>query len=109
MHRIITVKSANSKGVIMENKYIIQSLCELVEDKTIVEDEEYAKYNDESIKLYRQILDRLGEDKEAKETLNKYDMSEGLRESVGQELFFREGFISGVRLALEILGYRKSQ
>ena len=93
----------------MKQSKIIQSLCELVDDKTIVEDKEYKKENEEGGKWFKLLDKYLKEDKKLNEIFYHYDMSEGLLEGIAQDIYFREGFLCGARLALEICGFERAE
>ena len=84
---------------------IIQQLCELVDDKTILENEEYKK-QDEEYGKWTEILERylnIKEDKELFRIYNNFCIEQGCLEGVTNELYFKEGFLCGARLALEIM------
>ena len=84
---------------------IIRTFCELVEDKKIVNDKEYKKQNEEVVKRFKLLETYLNEDKKLNEIFSHYDMEQGLLEGISQDIYFREGFLCGARLALEICGY----
>ena len=76
----------------MSQSKIIQSLCDLVEDKTILEDEEYKKQNEEKTKWFELLDKYLKADKKLNQIFYQYDMEEGLREGITQNIYYREGF-----------------
>ena len=90
----------------MAQKDIIRRLCEFVEDDNkVVNNEEYKKQNEEAGK-WLELLDKyIDADKKLYHIFYNYDMAEGLREGIEQEIYFREGFLCGARLMLEICGY----
>lgn len=89
----------------MTQSKIIQSLCELVDDKRMINDKEYKKQNEEVVKRFKLLETYLDEDKKLNEIFSHYDMEQGLLEGISQDIYFREGFLCGARLALEICGY----
>ena len=84
---------------------IIQSLCDLAEDENIFEEEEYKKQNEEAIKWYKLLEKYINADKKLYQIYNQYETAEGLREAKANNIYFREGFLRGARLALEICGF----
>ena len=88
---------------------IIKQLCELVEDKTIIEDEEYKKQSEEEYKWLGLLKKYLNENKKLNSIFENYENACGLREGIEQEIHFREGFLCGARLALEICGFERAK
>lgn len=91
----------------MSQSKIIQSLRDAVDDKILYEDKEYEKRSNE-VSKWLELLDKYlkGDDK-LSQVFYKYDMAEGLQEAREQDIFFREGFLCGARLMLEICGYKE--
>ena len=89
----------------MTQTNIIQSLCDLIEDENILNDEEYKKWDEESTKWYKLLDKYIKADKKLFNIFYQYDMAEGLREGTAQNIYFREGFLCGARLMLGIFGY----
>lgn len=87
---------------------IIESLYDSVDEKKMVEEVEYTKQLDESVKWERILTEYVGEDKKFREIFLKYTIEEGVLGSVISRQYFREGFLCGARLALEICGFEKS-
>ena len=90
----------------MAKTNIIQKLCETVDDKKILEVKEYKKQNEELHKWYEQLEKYIKEDKELYNIYYNIDMEEGLCEGIANEIYYREGFLCGARLALEICGVK---
>ena len=88
---------------------IIKQLCELVDDKTIVEDEEYKKQREEEFKWLDLLEKYLKEDKKLNSIFYNYDNACGLREGIEQDIYFREGFLCGARLIMEIFGFEREE
>ena len=84
---------------------IIQQLCELVDDKKIVEDEEYKKQREETDKWYEELDKYLTKDKKLFDIFFQFDLEEGRNEAIANKIYYREGFLCGARLMLEICGY----
>ena len=91
----------------MTQSKIIQSLCDLVDEQSFMDDEEYKK-QDEKVGKCNDILERYlnsKEDKKLQRILFDYDMEQGMLMNISNERYFREGFLCGARLVLEICGY----
>ena len=91
----------------MTQSKIIQSLCDLVDEQSFMDDEEYKK-QDEKVGKWNDILERYlnsKEDKKLQRILFDYDMEQGMLMNISNERYFREGFLCGARLVLEICGY----
>ena len=88
----------------MTQSKIIQQLCELVDDKQIVENEEYKKQREKTDKWYDQLDEYLKNDKKLFNIFFNFELEEGARESIVRDIYYREGFLCGARLALEICG-----
>ncbi|MDE5755998.1 MAG: hypothetical protein K2I23_02805 [Clostridia bacterium] len=86
---------------------IIQQLCELVDGKKIVENEEYKKQKKEADKWYEQFDKYIKEDKKLYDIYFHFEMEEGCCDAIEHEIYYREGFICGARLALEICGFSR--
>ena len=89
----------------MKQTNIIQSLCDLVDGKIVVENEEYKKQKDKADKWYEQLEKYLKEDKELYNVFCNFDLENGTCNEIAQELYFKEGFLRGARIAMEICGY----
>ena len=88
---------------------IIQSLCDLVDDKRVVENEEY-KRQDEEFGKWSDILERyMKDDKKFQKIFFNYSIAEGCLSSTESDIYFREGFLCGARLALEICGFERAE
>ena len=91
----------------MTQSKIIQSLCELVDEQSFMDDEEYKKQDGE-VGKWNDILERYTnatEDKKLQRILFNYDTEQGMLRNISNERYFREGFLCGARLVLEICGY----
>ena len=88
----------------MTQSKIIRHLYELVEDKQIVENEEYKKQREKTDKWYDQLDEYLKKDKKLFNIFFNFDLEEGANEAIANEIYFKEGFLCGARLALEICG-----
>lgn len=89
----------------MAQSDIIQKLCDLIDDERIAEDEEFKKQNDEASKLFELLQKFINADKELYNIFSKYYIQDGRRESIEKDLYYREGFLCGARLMLEICGF----
>ncbi|MDE7209208.1 MAG: hypothetical protein K2O31_04930 [Clostridia bacterium] len=93
----------------MSKSKIIQSLYDLVEDEKIVEDSEYKKQSDELGKWERILMEYIGDDKKFKEIFFNYSIEDGCLGSLISRQSYREGFLCGARLALEICGFERAE
>ena len=93
----------------MKQSKIIQQLCELVDEQSFMNNEEYRK-QDEEYGKWIDILERylnIKEDKKLFKIYNNFCIEQGGLEVVTNELYFKEGFLCGARLALEICGVER--
>ena len=93
----------------MTQSEIIQSLCDLVDEQKFMDNEEYRKQDDEYGK-WSDILERylnMKDDKKLQRIFFNFDMEQGQLRSISNDLYFREGFLCGARLAMEICGFTK--
>ena len=88
---------------------MIQSLFDLVDDEKIYENEEFKKQDDEYGK-WSEILEKyieVKDDKKLQRILSTYYLEQGKLESIEKEIYFREGFLYGAKLMMEICGYKR--
>ncbi|MDE6474501.1 MAG: hypothetical protein K2L70_05315 [Clostridia bacterium] len=88
---------------------IIQSLYDSVNEKKMVEEVEYTKQFDELGKWERILMEYIGDDKNFNEIFLNYTIEEGCLGDVISRQYFREGFLCGARLALEICGFERAE
>ncbi|MDE5654029.1 MAG: hypothetical protein K2I46_00280 [Clostridia bacterium] len=93
----------------MEQSKIIQSLCDLMTEDCRVDDEPYKKEWDELSKWSKILFKYMNGDKKFHSIFYQYDMAESLYEGAKCDFYYREGFLCGARLALEICGYVKEK
>ena len=83
---------------------IIQKLCETVDDH-ITDDKPFKKEWNESAKWLKILEEYMKDDKKFNSIFYHYDMAEGLYQGATNNYYYREGFLCGARLALEICGF----
>ena len=92
----------------MKQLDLIQSLCDIMNDEDCsVENKPYKKEWDELNKWYEILNKYVGDDKKFNRIFFEYDMADGLYQGATNDYYFREGFLRGARLMLEICGYWK--
>ena len=92
----------------MKNIDIIQSLCNLVENEDCsIENKPYKKEWEELSKWHEILNKYVGDDKKFYKIFFEYDMADGLYQGATNDYYFREGFLRGARLMLEIFGLEK--
>ena len=90
----------------MKQTNIIKSLCNLMEDEdSNQENKPYKKEMDESNRLFGKLEKLIKKDENLYKLLFEYDMADGLYEGALGEYYFREGFLRGARLMMEICGF----
>ena len=88
---------------------IIQSLCDLVDDKIIIENEEYKKQRERADKLYDLFEEYMKIDKKLFQVFFNYNIEDVACEVITNEIYFKEGFLRGARLMLEICGFEREE
>ena len=91
----------------MTQSNIIQILCDTVDCKRIANNEDYQKNLDEAVKCNEILVNFAGDNKEIQETIYQYSVAQGQLEGIASDMYFREGFLCGARLALEICGFER--
>ena len=81
----------------------------MVDGKRIGNNKEYQKYLDESVKCNKILGNFAENNKEIQETLYQYSAAQGELEGIASDLYFREGFLCGARLVMEICGYSREE
>ena len=99
----VTIKSGKGEAK-MAQWEIIQHLCDMVDNKKIIENEEYKKQKEVTDKWYDQLEEYMKNDKKLYDIFFHFDWEEGMCEGIANQIYFREGFLRGARLALEICG-----
>ena len=95
----------------MKQEKIIQHLCDFVDDKKIIENEEYKKQDKEFGKC-SDILEKhlnIKENKEIFKMYFNYTLEQGSLQNISNEIYFKEGFLCGARLMMEICGYSREE
>ncbi len=93
----------------MSHSKIIQSLYDSVDEKKMVEEVEYTKQLDELVKWEKILAKYVGDDKKFNEIFLNYTIEEASLGCVISRQYFREGFLCGARLALEICGFERAE
>ena len=93
----------------MTQSNIIQSLCDLIDSKRIVEDEEYKKQKEITDKWYDQLEEYIQKDKKLFDIFFHFDWEEGTCEAISNNIYYREGFLCGARLMMEICGFEREE
>ena len=89
---------------------IIQKLCDLIRDEDgSVKNKPYEKEWEESNKWLDILEKYMGDDKKFRDIFFNYDMAEGLLYSAMNDYYYRQGFLCGARLALEICGFESTK
>ncbi len=90
----------------MQSK-IIQSLCDLMTEDCKIDGKPYKKEWDEVCKWSDILFKYMKDDKKFHSIFFQYDVADGLYEGARCDYYYREGFLCGARLALEICGFEK--
>ena len=84
---------------------IIQSLCDAMLENVDIKDLPYKKEDDDVTKWTRILKTYMQNDKKFQQVFSRYEVAEGQYLSAACDYYYREGFLCGARLALEICGY----
>ena len=84
---------------------IIQCLCDATLEDVSIEDLPYKKEDDEVAKWTQILKTYIQKDKKFKEIFSRYEVAEGEYLSAACDYYYREGFLCGARLVLEICGF----
>ena len=87
----------------MAQSKIIQSLCDMVDGKIVVENEEYKKQKEIADKWYDKLEEYIQKDEKLFDIFFHFDWEYGVCEAISNDIYFREGFLCGARLVMEIL------
>ena len=79
----------------------------MVQNQVMIDKGFYQKEIDEVLKWQDLMLKRVEGDKKFQAIFFKYDLAVAGYESVMNEQYFREGFLYGAKLMLEICGYER--
>ena len=89
----------------MQHSNLIQSLCALMEDEDCsIESKPYKKEWDESNKCFAKLEEYIKKDEKLHKIFFEYDMADGLYQGATNDYYFKQGFLYGARLMIEILG-----
>ncbi|MDE6604726.1 MAG: hypothetical protein K2K85_01745 [Clostridia bacterium] len=88
----------------MQSK-ILQLYRDIVGNQVVIDKKFYKKELDEVLKWQDLMLKRVEGDDKFKAIFFQYDLATAGYESIINEQYFKQGFLYGAKLALEICGY----
>ena len=100
----IIIERITKRRIYDTNKFIQKLYDILSEEDCSVENKPYKKECDELHKCYEELEKFIKKDKKLYKAFFEYDMADGLYQGATNDYYFREGFLCGARLALEICG-----